>query len=49
MFKELIKDIENLANPERAKISQRFFKTAKGQYGEGDIFIGLTMPQQRTL
>lgn len=31
-------------NPEKAIIGQRFFKTGPGQYGEGDIFIGLTNP-----
>jgi len=34
---------------EKAKIYARFFKTGKGQYGEGDIFIGITVPQQRAI
>ena len=38
-----------MANPERARISQRFFKTGPGEYGEGDQFIGLTVPQIRRL
>jgi 3-methyladenine DNA glycosylase AlkD len=38
-----------LANPERAIQTARFFKTGKGQYGEGDIFIGLSNPQIQTL
>jgi 3-methyladenine DNA glycosylase AlkD len=38
-----------LANPERAIIATRFFKTGKGQYGEGDIFIGLSNPQVQSL
>jgi 3-methyladenine DNA glycosylase AlkD len=42
-------DFEKLADPERAKHSQRYFKTGKGEYGEGDVFLGMTMPQQRTL
>lgn len=35
------------ASPERARISQRFFKTGSGQYGEGDVFIGVTIPDIR--
>lgn len=43
-------DVKNalvaLAQPERAVVVARFFKTAPGQYGEGDQFLGLSMPQQ---
>ena len=38
-----------LAQPKRAVALARFFKTAPGQYGEGDRFLGLTMPQQHTI
>ncbi|MEK7184207.1 MAG: DNA alkylation repair protein [Patescibacteria group bacterium] len=38
-----------LATPERAKASAWFFKTGPGQYGEGDQFIGVSVPQQRTV
>lgn len=40
-FYELQKDLYNLANPEKAKIFGRFFKTGKGEYGEGDKFLGI--------
>jgi 3-methyladenine DNA glycosylase AlkD len=45
----IIDDLNNLANPEKAKILQGFFKTGPGQYGEGDIFLGITVPNQRTV
>ncbi len=41
------KYLRQYASPERANISQRFFKTGLGQYGEGDIFIGVTVPDTR--
>ncbi len=37
------------ANKAKALLCQRFFKTAPGQYGHGDIFLGLTVPQQRKI
>ncbi len=37
------------ANPERARVSAWFFKTGPGQYGEGDVFIGLRVPRQRKI
>ncbi len=43
----LKQEIALLSNPEKAKILQRFFKTCKGQYGDGDIFLGISVPEQR--
>jgi 3-methyladenine DNA glycosylase AlkD len=48
-LESLKSELKSLADPERAVHSQRFFKTGKGQYGEGDIFLGLTNPQMREL
>lgn len=38
-----------ISSTERAIISKKFFKTGKGEYGEGDKFIGATVPQIRKI
>ncbi len=42
-------DLDRMRNPVRAKTLSGFFKTGPGQYGEGDIFLGLTAPQIREM
>lgn len=49
MLNEIIKELQKYANKEKAENYKKFFKTGKGEYGEGDIFIGLTVPQQRKI
>jgi 3-methyladenine DNA glycosylase AlkD len=39
--------LQKFASPKKAKILQGFFKTGPGEYGEGDIFLGITVPQLR--
>ncbi|SMO91684.1 DNA alkylation repair protein [Gracilimonas mengyeensis] len=46
---QVITDLKAKANPEKAKHSQRFFKTGPGEYGEGDRFLGINVPEQRKI
>lgn len=46
---ELKKNLNQLGSPEVSKTMQWFFKTGKGDYGEGDVFAGLKVPTQRKL
>ncbi|MFA6397712.1 MAG: DNA alkylation repair protein [Candidatus Paceibacterota bacterium] len=43
----LKKELRASGTKERAKSAEWFFKTAPGQYGHGDVFLGLTVPKQR--
>lgn len=46
-FTTVQKELRKYASKERAKINAWFFKTGKGQYGEGDLFIGVTSHNAR--
>lgn len=40
MIEQIRKDLKEIANPEKAQILERFFKTGEGEYGEGQKFLG---------
>jgi 3-methyladenine DNA glycosylase AlkD len=44
---DLENELKMLANPERKKTNEWFFKTGKGQYGENDVFLGVSNPDLR--
>jgi len=45
----LKKDLRRQAHSDKKKVMQSFFKTGNGEYGYGDIFLGVSVPEQRLL
>lgn len=49
MLNRIQSKLKNLADVKRAKISKKFFKTGPGEYGEGDLFLGIRVPVLRKI
>ena len=49
MIKELRKELKKFADPKKAKFLERNFKNGKGEYAEGDIFLGISVPVARRI
>ncbi|MCI3938824.1 DNA alkylation repair protein [Chryseobacterium aahli] len=49
ILKEIKESLAVLSIPEKAAFFPKFFKTGKGEYGEGDLFLGVTVPDQRSV
>lgn len=49
MLKKIKKELNGFANQKKANTLKKFFKTGPGEYGEGDVFLGIKIPKIRTI
>lgn len=49
MRNQICEALNDLSIPEKAAFFPKFFKTGKGEYGEGDLFLGVKVPDQRSV
>jgi 3-methyladenine DNA glycosylase AlkD len=49
MLDQIKRDLLQISDPDHAKRLSSFFKTGKGEYGEGDLFLGIPVPKQRRI
>ena len=47
MYSEVTESLRSCSDEEKKTVLPRFFKTGKGEYGEGDMFMGVTVPEVR--
>ena len=49
LYQKISQELRSFATKERAIVMRRFFRTAKGGYGEGDEFIGASVPDTHSV
>lgn len=49
LYRLIVNDLENAANSQKAEFFPRFFKAGKGEYAEGDKFVGIVIPDLRVI
>lgn len=48
-LEQIRNEMKRAADAKKAAVLQRFFKTGPGEYGEGDVFLGITVPKTRAI
>ncbi|WP_194776318.1 DNA alkylation repair protein, partial [Pararhodonellum marinum] len=49
LAEQILEELKAKAQPEKVSGVMKYFKTGEGQYGEGDLFLGVKVPDQRKL